>query len=188
MKKRLSIVVTLTIVLLLAVGSVSASATGARKVTGDVEFTMPFAVVPPGYDRMAACRSGFDAHEAIDDRPVKGSYQWQGYTAYTGWVWSSFDVTCVSFGEDDEGPFSVFSGPVTDAGPEWWPVDEGEYLAIWVRDGGTPGSQEDRLGFYIGDDLPAFTADPGCIPGEGGLAGRPLAAFPITGGNLVIHD
>jgi hypothetical protein len=186
MSKRILVGLLLAAVLLLAVGALPASATAARKVTGDVEFTMPFGAVPPGEDPMAQCRAEFDAHEAVDGRPVKGSYHWKGYNAYTGWVWANIQVTCVTF--DPECQTAVFSGPVTSAGPAWWGVEAGEYLAIWVRDGGTPGSDGDAIGFYIGDEPPAFTADPGCDPGGGGLVGRPLFRFSIQGGNLQIHD
>jgi len=190
MKKRVLMVLPVMAVLLLAVGSIAASATFARKVTGDIEFTMPFGLVPP--PNMAQCQAEFDVHEAADGRPVKGSYHWRGYNAQTGWVWVDFQVNCVTFHYDEDGPFAVFSGPVTDTGgPDYWTVKEGEYVAIWVRDGGTPGRKGDRLGYYIGDGGVAFTEDPGCDPEGGGLAGSFLFRDPfitLTGGNLVIHD
>jgi hypothetical protein len=186
MKKRV-LGLPLMFVLLFAVATIPASAAPARKVTGSIEFTMPFGAVPPGEDPMAQCQAEFDAHEAVDGGPAKGSYRWKGYNAYTGWVWADFQVNCVTFGYDEDGPIAVFSGPVTDAGPAWWGVEEGEYLAIWVRDGGTPGRDGDSVGFYIGDEPPTFTSDPGCDPGGGGLVGRPLFRFPVTGGNLVVH-
>ncbi len=65
--------------------------------------------------------------------------------------------------------------------PAGWPGLTGLYVVSYVKDGGTPGTNGDLYGHTVSSDL--ATAKSWC---ENGTA--PVGMYPITGGNLVVHN
>jgi hypothetical protein len=158
----------------------------SQKITGGVFYQMLFGALPPTVDRTADSWAEFSINANPETGDVKGTYRWRAYNPITGWLSSFVEVECVSFGSDETGNYAVFSGLVT--GGSWEDL-HGMYTAIWVRDGGTPGSEGDEWGFYAncvgGVCSPGFTSNPGCSVD---VLGQPTQLQPVLGGNLSIHE
>jgi len=192
MKRRLLAVLLLSVLVMSMVSATSVLADSPRKATGGVQSSWALVGFPPEADSMARHWTTFNVVEKYPGGPVKGWYTWRAYTDYSGWIKMDTRIDCVSFGEMDGNPIVVFAGVITKITPpdpwEWWLAPPsfwlypGQYVKIWARDGGSPGSGNDEIGFYAGDLGPSFSSHPGCAVG-----GSPIV-HAVEAGNLEIRD
>jgi len=197
MKKRLLLVLVLITLVLTMAGSTSALADSPPRTTGGVQFSLDYAVTPPNGDPSSRNWGHFHAVERPDGS-AKGRYTWISYNAYSGWLRMDTKIDCVTFHQDADGvPIAIFVGEVTRMQPpdpyEWWDAPfwfyPGQYVKMWVRDGGSPGRNGDEIGFYL--DLgagasPSFDEHPTCAQEVLGQFLTP--PLPVEAGNLVVHD
>lgn len=189
MKKRMCVVLVLSVLVLTMTGAAPALAGAPRTAAGGVQFTMPLTGMPPEVDPMSRSWAMFNIVEHVPGGPVNGWYTWHAYNPFPGWVKMNTRVVCANFDLEDE---VVFVAQVTMFIPtehgEYWPPEvpypvPGRYVKIRARDGGSPGAGNDAWGFYLGEGPgPSFGSNPGC--GPDGF----YVSFPVTGGNLSIHD
>ena len=194
MKKRLLVLLVLAAIVLTTLGSASALASSPRKATGGAHWTMPFVGIPPEYDPMGYNLAMFNVKELSPGGPVKGWYRWNGYHEALGWMKLVADVKCATFGSAGDYPTVTFVAQITKMTPEeippaslseYW-FTPGHWVKIHALDAGSPGSTGDVIGFWgdwTGLKGAAFGYNPGCDPNQPGVL-----AFPVQGGNFVIHD
>ena len=111
------------------------------------------------------CWAEFSAHADAADRPAKG---WVRYREDSG-NYFVVDVMCVNHYEQH----AVIAGPIVKTNSDEW---QDRWLQIWVFDGGTPGSEGDRVGGEM------YDRDPGCD-----MTVQPPEWWDVTNGNLVVH-
>jgi hypothetical protein len=101
------------------------------------------------------------------------------YVEEVGWRrWKAHPI-CVGFGEGIYGEPAASFVLQIDRISGWGPGEVGQYMKLWASDGGTPATEGDLAGINVFppvDDLPDCDYEP------------PLAYWPLSGGNLVIHD
>jgi len=166
MGKRIAILMVLMAVVVLG-GTPSAKADAARKVTGSVQWGSP------------GWRAWLEAniHEVAPGE-AKGNISLKEYDEELGWRrWKGHPI-CVAFGEGVNGePVASFVLQI-DRIRGWGPGEAGQYAKLWLSDGGSPATK-DAAGLVV---WPPVDAQPDCGYEE------PWAAWPLDGGNLVIHD
>ena len=161
MKRVLSLTVLLLAVLSLpALGGQGKS---GDKATGTVTY-------PNGLDISTIV---FDVHEAVGDRPAKGTLQYYELDPATGTIYYySLNISCVNV--DPASHTATFAGTVynTNLG-----ID-GQIVQAWVYDGGKPGS-----------DLVAgnVTLTPDCSQLDPTAAPFFNSWIAVTEGNLTVH-
>ena len=183
--KRQALCLGILLTVLLATTACSPTlAPAPRLIGGGVRYTQP---VGAENEFMAPCWATF-AIQADAKGDVTGLYHWLTipFPGVVGIL--EGEVLCVDFSETEAGPEAVFSVRITRL--ENWP-DFGcsvNYAKIWIRDGGTPGTEGDLIGFYVGSPDqegcgPGWTKDPGCATDAADL----LLSFPVEAGNLMIR-
>ena len=117
----------------------------------------------------------FDIHEAVGDRPAKGTLQYYELDPATSIVYYySLDITCVNV--DPASHRATFIGTAfnTNLGIA------GRTIQVWLYDGGTPGGDGDLVAGNVTDTPDCNQLDPTAAPFF-----NPW--IPVTGGNLTIH-
>lgn len=110
---------------------------------------------------------------------AKGSANLRQYDEALGWRRWKGHAICVGFGEGFHGePAASFVLQIDDISG-WGPGEVGQYLKLWVSDGGTPAAEGDLAGVVV---YPPRNGQPNC------RYQRPKAFWPLGGGDLVIHD
>jgi hypothetical protein len=192
MKKRISILLVLTVFPLLLGASVPGLAWHPRRISGDIGFTVPEWGNPKVWFHFDVLQLSRRTHRAW------GQVSWILYNeSLEGeqWRYLTTRPTCVIFGEYQERPAATFVVQiVTKTG--FGQGEPGEYAVVWVLDGGTPGSegdfwakpsyqdQPDWIEFWPEDDPPACEDYPPEDLPEGLIPPQPVA---VQGGDLVIH-
>lgn len=137
------------------------------KTTGDVYW----------YGGDGALRSAeFVAFEEATPGGFQGNLHYEVYGEDEETVIGSLDmwVACATVEDGD----AWFAGPVVDRwGDE---VSGGEWFAVWVSDGGTPGVDGDQFLGQWGDDT-------ACGWDEGRYADPGYGPFSVVQGNLQVH-
>ena len=155
--RRSAVVVLLAVFILVGAGMCVAGP--APKATGAGEFTR----IEEGQPLTA--RFSFEAHGACGNRPVKG---WFKYHDSMGNKFT-IEIQCVNVYENE----ADFSGPVVKSNMSDW---EGQWLWVWVEDGGSPADGNDSISGQM------YEYDPGCGPNM-----RPTEVWDVTNGNIVVH-
>ena len=171
MKKQISVLLVLMALLLLFGGIVPLQARAPRKVTGGIQ-------VFNETTGELAFFSEYNVHEVGDGPEAKGWVQWRppDPDKTGGWLpMIRVHAICVDFGEY-EG-HSAASYVV--ASPDYM---DGTILKFWGLDGGTPGSEGDKIMRLPTPDQ----IDPNCDY-EGPSSSDP-PFLRAVGGNLVIRD
>ena len=107
----------------------------------------------------------FEAHQITADGAGKGQARYHDEQGNK----LAISITCVAVWDD----YAVFTGEATRTSVADW---EGKWFALWVHDGGSPGTNGDEFGADV------FDQDPGCAVGT-----MPREWSPVIGGNLVVH-
>lgn len=118
----------------------------------------------------------FNFHEAVGDLPAKGMVLYTELDPTTNAVYYlTMSITCVNV--DPANHIATAAGTVltTNLGIE------GRTIQLWVYDGGTPGSEGDRIAGNVTDTPDCTQLDPTAAPFL-----NPW--LPITEGNLRIHN
>ena len=171
MKERIVLVLLLAAVFLLPGGAAPALAGGMRGVTGGIHFTAS-AFGMEGWMR-------FDVHATEPGDLARGWVRWQEYSEANGWRRVVAHPVCVAFGESADAPAAVVVVQI-DSRSGWGEGDAGQYVPVWVRDGGTPGWNGDQFATLT---WPPQDVAPPCEYGEPGFI-----FATIDGGNLTIHQ
>lgn len=144
--------------LLVLVGAGLLQSAPPQKATGGVSF----ATTGSGGEKLQRWIE-FEAHAGHNGQLAKG---WVKYHNSNGLRFRA-DVQCVNIVDDRH-----ISGPIVTA-------PDTLFLSRWflfvVYDGGTPGSQGDKIFYQI------HTTDPGCSPAQ------PPYMHDVESGNLVVH-
>jgi hypothetical protein len=166
MKRRISILLVLTISLLMLQGAVSAGTDAARKVTGAIQWWFP------GFHAWAE----LNIHEVAPGE-AKGSVNLKEYDEELGWRrWKGHPI-CVAFGEGFDGEPAASFVIQIDRISGWGPGEVGQYAKLWGSDGGSPATK-DKVGLIV---WPPEGDQPDC-----GYE-LPWAQWPPQAGNLAIH-
>lgn len=144
--------------LLATAGTALAVSQPVPKVTGDIWMSGP------------SQQMNFVAFDS-SNAPAKGTVEYWNYD-YPGPLHYTANVLCARVsGNDARFMFQI---------PEGWPGLSGIYVVVSVHDGGSPGTNGDIYGHTATWDL--ATAQSWCANGVG------VANYPITAGNLVVHN
>jgi len=135
MRKRIWIVSVLMALLLLA-SSAPAWADSPGMVTGGFHFTAA-AFGMEGWMR-------FDVHATGPGDLATGWLRWQEYNQTDGWRRVVAHPICVTFGESEGAPAALIVVQI-DSRSGWGDGVAGQYVPMWVRDGGTPGWNGDKF-------------------------------------------
>jgi hypothetical protein len=168
MKKRIPILLVLMMSLLMLGGAASAGAGAARKVTGGIQWSFP------GH-------RGWFEMDILEVGPgeAQGSVNLKEYEEGLGWRrWKGHPI-CVAFGEGFAGEPAASFVVQIDSISGWGPGEVGQYMKLWVSDGGTPATEGDLAGVIV---FPPRHNQPNC-----GFR-RPRGFWPLDGGDLTIHD
>ncbi len=152
-------VIIFALTMCILVGAALCLAGPAPKATGAGEFTR----MEDGVEIEA--RFNFEAHGECGNRPAKG---WFKYHDEMGNKFT-MEVRCVFVYSNE----ATFSGPVVKYNMDEW---EGQWLLIWVEDGGSPADGNDTIGGQM------YDSDPGCDENT-----LPDDYWPVTNGNIVVH-
>ena len=193
MKKQVLVLLVLVAVLLSG-GSLPAVADSYGKITGGIKFVADF-YDPPPYIVSAPAWAQVNVIEVepwVDPdgqtHNAKGWFRYHAKLENTGWVSGHVDISCVVFGEDDDGSYAVTSGQLVSARGS----DLGIHVVHKVYDNGTPGRKGDIYSYFVGDALPGWSYEPVCnVPADSPdyyvNAGWYIGPYPVERGNLVIH-
>jgi len=152
MKKAIIFIVIIALVLFLTPAMIYAKGGPAEKATGSIEAIM-------GNIHLYA---DFNAHEATDHQPAKGTYHVWGVVNGVPIDWYG-DITDVSISGDTAILHGTFVSGVTEDG-----IPHTDF-SLKITDGGSPGAGNDTFSSAWGiTDNPAFN-------------------WTIVGGNLVVH-
>jgi len=169
MRKRVWIILVSLTVLLLA-SSAPAWADSPGKVTGGIHFEA-LAFGMEGWMR-------FNVHATGPDDLATGWVRWKEYRESDGWRRVVAHPVCVAFGENEGVPAAVIVVQI-DSRSGWGDGSAGQYVPIWVRDGGTPARSGDMFATIY---WPPSDTVPDCAYSD------PSFIFAtMVGGNLVIH-
>jgi len=170
MKRRIALMLVLVAVFLLPGGTAPALADGMSGVTGGIHFAAPdFGM--EGWMR-------FDVHATGPGDLATGWLRWQEYRESDGWRRVVAHPICTVFGESEGAPAAVVVVQI-DSRTGWGEGEAGQYVPVWVRDGGTPGWNGDKFATLT---WPPQDTAPDCEYGEPGFI-----FATIDGGNLMIH-
>src|SRR6478672_11621394 len=118
----------------------------------------------------------FDIHEAVGNRPAKGTLLYTELDPVTSLVYYyTMTIDCVNI--DPASHIATFSGTAFNTN---LPGLEGRTLQVWFYDGGTPGRNGDRIAGNVTDTPDCGQLDPTAAPFF-----NPWIA--IIEGNLTIH-
>jgi hypothetical protein len=145
--------------LLVLVGAGLLQSAPPQKVTGGVSF----ATTGSGGEKLQRWVE-FEAQAGHNDQIAKG---WVKYHNSNGLRFRA-DVQCLSVVDD----WAYFSGPIVAASDT---ILLTRWFLFVVYDGGTPGSQGDKIFYQL-----QYT-DPGCSPFQ------PPVMYDVENGNLVVH-
>ena len=160
MKKIVIFVIIAVLVCTIAPGVIYAGNGPSEKVTGYIEFLQDSNM---GY-------AEFNAHEAKGDSPAKGEFHRIIYNPDGVTIKREIYVD-INFVDVNSATTATFKGIVT-YDSRTSNNQEGETFTVKVIDGGSPGTNGDRV---------CWSTDPN--PGFGGKYEK-----PIIGGNLVVHS
>ncbi|MHB9032317.1 MAG: hypothetical protein ACYC6L_04630 [Anaerolineae bacterium] len=135
MKTKVLYLVALVVLLVFASAAV-ASADAPGKVTGGIHFVVPGSGME-GWMR-------FDVHATGLGDAATGSVRWQEYNPIDGWRYVAAHPHCVTFNQLDGQPTALFVLHI-DSRSGWGEGTAGQYVALWVVDGGTPGLDGDKF-------------------------------------------
>ncbi len=168
MKKQIPILIVLVTSLVMLAGATPSVAESDQKVTGGIQWRFPGAY---GWFEV-------DIHGA-DPAEVKGSVNLKEYSEDLGWRrWQGHPI-CVGFGEGPNGEPAASFVVQIDRISGWGPGEVGQYVKLWGSDCGMSAADGDLAGIVV---FPPKDKQPNCD------YRRPRAYWPLTGGNLVIHD
>jgi hypothetical protein len=172
MCKMKKIAITLVVLSMLAlVSGPSVRADGHGMVTGGIHFSVA-AFGMEGWMR-------FSIHARGKGDDAAGTTQWQEYREDLGWRRVAAEPTCIAFGEYEGDAAAVYVVRITDISG-WGDGEVGQYIPIWVHDGGTPGAAGDAFATL---SWPPQDDPPDCSYRN--PASPPFAV--VDGGNLMIH-
>jgi hypothetical protein len=166
--KRIMIATVLLAVLVLGNGA-SLLADGFGKVTGGIHFSVAAAGME-GWMR-------FSVH-ATDQGGARGWMRWKEYRESDGWRHVTAEPTCITFGEYAGDPAAVYVVRITQISG-WGDGEVGQYIPIWVHDGGTPGAD--------GDEFMTLSWPPQDDPPDCSYRDPSFTFAVVDGGNLMIH-
>ena len=168
MKRQIQIVSILTVILFVLVVTMTAMASPARSVAGGGHwaFSSSDAWVNINIKEIAPGQASGWSQIRENDHEV-------GWRRWTG------DAVCIDFGSGPEGePAVSYVLQISHISGQGFPGQVGQYVKLWLSDGGTPAAAGDLAGLNV---WPPQDSQPEC-----GYE-PPFFSFPITGGNIVIH-
>jgi hypothetical protein len=168
MTVRLMDLLFLSPALLMLGGAAPAGADSTRKVTGEIQWSFE-----GGYAWFA-----FDVREVVPGE-AQGSVSLKEYDEELGWRrWKGHPI-CVAFAEGFDGePAAAFVVQI-DRITGWGPGGAGQYVKLWLSDGGTPPAAGDLAGLVV---YPPRDKQPKCD------YKRPKVYWPLDGGDVAIHN
>jgi hypothetical protein len=166
--RKATLVAVLLAVLLLG-GGASVLADGHDKVTGGIHFTVA-AFGMQGWMR-------FSIH-ATGDGGAGGWMRWQEYRESDGWRFVVAEPTCITFGEYEGDSAALYVVRITSISG-WGDGAVGQYIPIWVHDGGTPAA--------AGDEFMTLSWPPQDDPPDCSYRDPSFTFAVVDGGNLTIH-
>jgi hypothetical protein len=168
MKKRIPILLALTISVLMLAGPASVGAGAARKVTGSFQWWFP------GFHGW----SEINIHEVAPEE-AEGEMSVKEYREELGWRRWKGHAICIAFGETKAGQPTASWVVQIDRISGWGPGPAGQYAKFWASDGGSPATK-DKVGLIV---WPPVDKQPDC----GYRAAPPPAQWPPQAGELAIH-
>jgi hypothetical protein len=170
MKKQIRIMSVLLAVLLLAAPP-AAQADSPGAVTGGIHFTAAqFGM--EGWMR-------FEVHATGPGTAATGAVRWQEYNPAFGWRSVVAHAVGMSWGESGGADAAAIVLQI-DSRSGWGEGSPGQYVQMWVRDGGSPGLDHDAFATL---NWPPQDDPPGCT-----YADASFVFATIAEGNLTIHD
>ena len=167
MRKKMPILLVL-MMSVLTLGAATAGADAARAVTGGIQWSF----------LGSSAWFEMDIHEVAPGE-AKGPVNLKEYVEGLGWRrWKGHPI-CVAFGEGFAGEPAASFVVQIDSISGWGPGEVGQYMKLWVSDGGTPATEGDLAGVIV---FPPRDHQPNC-----GFR-RPKGFWPLDGGDLTIHD